>query len=112
MKTPHVLLVSTLFLVGLTAPSLFAQSGFDVKKKKNTFVNTSSLGASTIKQSALKSVAPGSVSIVPQARSFQPPSLIHRLPNVSYSPETGLPSFINSTQNTNAGRLGLSNDIH
>ena len=112
MKTPHALLVTTLFLSVLTMPSLLAQNTFDGKKKKNTSVNTSSLGAGRIKQGALKSTARGSTSIVPQARSFQQPLLKQRLPKVTYSPETGLPSFINSTRNTNATRLGLSNDIH
>ena len=112
MKTPYSFLVITFLLVMLqTSQSLMAQHAFDVKKKKNTSVNTSSLGAVHIKGSALKSTTGRSASIVPQARSFQQPLLQQRHPNVFYSTETGLPSFINSAQDNSTARLSLRKDI-
>jgi len=109
MKKHHALLVTTLFLSVSAMPSLHAQPGFNAKKKTITSVNTSSLRARSLRQGALKSTTPG--RSLPHARSFQQPLLTQRFPNVVYSRETGLPSFITSTRNTSAGRLGAISDI-
>ena len=112
MKTHHALSVTTLFLAVFPVSSLLAQSTFDAKKKQTVSVNTSSLGANRGKHTSLKSTLRGSTTTGPHARSFQQPLLRQRLPKVAYSAETGLPSFINSTRNTTATRLGLGSDIH
>src|SRR5688572_7225335 len=98
MKTPHALLTFTfLFVAVLTCESVFAQNSFDTKKKKNTSVNTSSLGAVRIKNSTSKN-STGRLAFPKMGppQSFVRPTIQRGAPRVFYSPETGLPSFINT----------------
>lgn len=96
MKTPHVLLIFTfLFVTVLTCESIFAQDSFETKKKKNTAVNTASLGAVRIKNPTAKNSA-GRLALpnLGQFKTFVKPVLQQGGSRAFYSPETGLPSFI------------------
>lgn len=103
-----------LLFVGLTS-SLSAQSAFDMKKKKNASVNTSSLGAVHIRGSAITGAGRATIpsrGIMKQNLKF-PSQLVPQRPrNVIYSRESGLPSFITSKRDKSSSRSGIKKDIH
>src|SRR5687768_11382072 len=108
MKTPHAfLLIAILFAMLHISSPVFAQKGFDAKKKKNISVNTSTLGAVRITGAAAKNSA-ARISTPP---SFHKPFIQLNKPKVFYSVETGLPSFINTPRNNSTGRASVPTDI-
>jgi bacillolysin len=108
MKRLRALLAVGL-LIALVAP-LHAQNAFDQKRKKNLSVNTAPLGAVSINGSSVKSTAGRRATTLP---SISGPSLLFPQPQkISYSHETGLPSFVTSTRSNSSARLGSKTDIH
>jgi len=100
-------------MLGVTA-SLTAQHAFDVKKKTASSVDKSSLGAVHIQgqpSSGMTSkTITSSKSIVRQNVTFPQSLLQKRKDKVFYSPETGLPSFITTTNNDAGSRLSGKKD--
>jgi hypothetical protein len=77
MKNSYALPVTAfLFIMLQASPPLMAQHAFDVKTKKNTSVNTSSLGAVRINGASINSTNSRSVS----ARTGQPGALRRQFP--------------------------------
>jgi Zn-dependent metalloprotease len=113
MKNAYAFLVITFLCAILQASQpLMAQHAFDVKMKKNTSVNTSSLGAVHINGSFHNGAKSRSVS----ARMGQPGALLKqstqpRTKKVFLNPETGLPSFIISARNNTTARVTAKKDI-
>lgn len=105
MKTPDFLLVVTFILVMLqTSQSVYAQDTFAAKKKKNYPVNTSSLQAVRMNRLVAKKV--GRITSPATGRSipFPKPFIRQGTPNVLFSEETGLPSFITTARDNRTGR--------
>lgn len=106
MKTPDFLLVVTFILVMLqTSQSVYAQDAFAAKKKKNYSVNTSSLQAVRMNRLVAKKV--GRITSPATDRSIPFPKPFIRqggTPNVLFSEETGLPSFITTARDNRTGR--------
>jgi bacillolysin len=106
------LVISFLFVTLQVSQPLMAQHAFDVKKKKNTSVNTSSLNAHHINGLSVNSSTSRSAS----AKTSQPGALLkqstqQRTKKVFYNPETGLPSFIISARDNTTARVTAKKDI-
>ena len=113
MKNFYTLLFLGLLMIGLAPQPLSAQNAFDAKKKKNTSVNTTSLGAIHIKGSPSGGISrSGTPSSAIIQRSLTFPPLLQQQPQKAvYSRETGLPSFIYSTRDYSSSRLGVRKDV-
>jgi hypothetical protein len=102
MNRFYYILFTSLLTTAL-AFSLSAQRAFDVKKKTASSVDKSSLGAVHIQgQPSSRMTSKTSIpskSIVGQNVTFPQSLLQKRKDKVFYSRETGLPSFITTTNN-------------
>ncbi|MEX2231603.1 MAG: M4 family metallopeptidase [Cyclobacteriaceae bacterium] len=108
MKTPHAfLLIAFLFAMLQNTNSVFAQKGFDAKKKKNISVSTATLNPVRIRSAAAKNSG-ARISTPP---SLHKPFIQQNKAKVFYSGETGLPSFINTPRDNSAGRGGVLTNI-
>ena len=105
------LILFTLGLFCLNIRSVDAQTAFDVKKRKNSSVNTSSLHATKISApSRASSKARTTPPIFQNARafSFQSEEKLH---NILHT-EEGQPSFIETRRSTASSRVFVRKDTY
>lgn len=112
MKIFPSIIILTLITIG-AIHSVEGQQTFDSKKKQKTSVNASSLGATRIHRQARSN--PGARGMIPNTvmkKNLSFPKAFQKHPGkVFYSPETGLPSFINTTRDRSSARSGIVRNV-
>jgi Zn-dependent metalloprotease len=111
MKIIRPLLLVAIILVIVQVPySGFSQTTFDSKRKTGKTLNVSALNAVRINGHSSLSAGRSS-SPLPTASPFVKPRRQPGLQKISYSSETGLPSFIITTRNNTLGGNSMLPDI-
>lgn len=110
MKAIHPLLGVAILVILQIPQSAFSQNAFDSKRKKMMTVDASALNAVWSTRPSLVSAGRSS-SPLPSPSLFLKPIGQGGLQKISYSPETGLPSFIISEHNNTPGRKGTMTDV-
>ena len=111
MKNVYGLVVFAVVTFGLVIDSS-AQDSFNSKKRSGSPVNTSSLKAKRISGSGRNTNSRANIqpAIVKKSQPLVKPSLGQPRTKVTYSGETGLPSFIISSRVNAGARAGLIKD--